>query len=93
MPQRISKKTLYLNADKSAVVGEGDPAAAFLLVRAGSAVNEDEVARLEKNGLKVTIPTEDVPAAATAESEDTEAKAKPAAENKAVTKAPANKGK
>lgn len=80
MGQRISTKTLYLNADRTKVLEDGDPDAAFLLVRAGSAVNEEAVARLEATGLKVTIPTEG-------------AKAKAPADNKAVSKAPANKGK
>lgn len=80
MGQRISTKTLYLNADRTRVLEDGDPDAAFLLVRAGSAVNEAAVARLEKAGLKVTIPTD-------------EPKAKAPADNKAVSKAPANKGK
>lgn len=80
MPQRISTRTLYLNADRTKVLEDGDPDAAFLLVRAGSAVDEAAVARLEKSGLKVTIPV-------------AEAKAKAPAENKAVAKAPANKAK
>lgn len=59
MPQRISKKTLYLNADRTKIVAEDSPDARFLLVRAGSAVNESEVARLEKAGVKVNLTTED----------------------------------
>ena len=60
MPQRVSKQTLYLNADKTKLVPEGDPDAAFLFVREGSAVNESEAARLEKSGVKVNLSTEEV---------------------------------
>jgi hypothetical protein len=59
MPQRVSKKTLYLTSDRSKVVDEGDEDAAFLLVREGSAVDEAELARLEGLGLKVKLSTTD----------------------------------
>lgn len=106
MPQRISKKTLYLNADRSKVVAEDDPDAAFLFVRAGSAVNEHEAARLEKDGVKLNLSTDDheVPSArelheaqynpATEEPKaPADAKAAEPKANKAVAKAPANKAK
>jgi hypothetical protein len=45
------------------LVPEGDPDAAFLFVREGSAVNESEAARLEKNGVSLkALTTEDVEA-------------------------------
>ena len=46
MPQRIAKETLYMNADRSKLVKEGDPDAAFLFVRKGSAINDAEAERL-----------------------------------------------
>ena len=104
MPQRISKHTLYLNSDRSKVVKEGDPDAAFLLVREGSAVNESEVARLEKAGVKVNLSTDEAPdfdarAAHEAEHGTNESRAAAAkaqaapAENKAVAAPAANKAK
>lgn len=41
----IADTTLYLNADRSAVVEEGSPDAAFLLVRAGAAVDDATAAQ------------------------------------------------
>lgn len=87
MPQRVSKETLYLNADRTNLVKEGDPDAAFLFVREGSAVNESEAARLEKSGVKLNLKTEGTV--------DFDARAAHEAEHntKAVTAAPANKAK
>lgn len=45
--QRIATRTLYYNADKSALVEEGSPEAAFLFARAGSPVDPAEAARLK----------------------------------------------
>lgn len=56
-----SDRDIYLNADKSAVVEEGDPDAAFLLVGAGSEIDDTEAA---KYGLKSTGKTEDKAVAA-----------------------------
>lgn len=128
MPQRISKKTLYLNSDRSKVVDEGDVDAAFLLVREGSAVDEAEVARLEGLGVKIKLSTtdaevydaaadheskhggetdeqaraarqrifdpnrEDDPDGPAVEGERSDVKADAPKDNKAVAKAPANKG-
>lgn len=57
MPQRVSSKTLYLNADKSKFVDEDSPDAAFLFVRKGSAVNESEYKRLEGLGVNMKAVT------------------------------------
>lgn len=104
MPQRISKTTVFLNADKTKAVSEDSPDAAFLFVRAGSAVNESEAARLEKNGVTLNLKTEDTvdfDARAAHEAEHgtnetraaLEAKSQRApAEDKAVRRAPADKG-
>lgn len=51
-----SDKALYLNADKSQVVEEGSPDAAFLLVGAGSEIDDADA---KKYGLKSSGKTED----------------------------------
>lgn len=51
-----SDRALYLNADKSEVVEEGSPDAAFLLVGAGSEIDDADAA---KYGLKSAGKTED----------------------------------
>jgi hypothetical protein len=43
-PQRVAKRTAYYNADKTKLVKEGDPEAAFLFVREGSALRHPEEA-------------------------------------------------
>lgn len=60
MPYK-SDVALYLNADKTKVVHEGDPDAAFLLVGAGSEIDESEA---EKYGLKSSTNAEDKAVAA-----------------------------
>lgn len=40
-----SDRALYLNADRTEVVEEGDPEAAFLLVGAGSEIDDADAAR------------------------------------------------
>jgi hypothetical protein len=57
MPQRRATKTQYLTADRSRLVDEGDPDAAFLFVREGGSIDDAEATRL---GLEVE--GEDVPA-------------------------------
>jgi hypothetical protein len=105
MPQRTAKKTLYLNADRTKLVDADDPAARFLLVREGSAVNESEVKRLEKAGVSLkALTTEGVEAYdARADhearhagdpgpvSDDAEAEVRRQRGTKAVTAAPENK--
>ena len=54
-------RTLYLNADQSKVVEEGDSAAAFLLVREGSQI---DTALAERYGLKSSAKAEDKAVAA-----------------------------
>lgn len=56
-----SDRALYLNADKTEVVEEGDPNAAFLLVGAGSEIDDADAA---KYGLKSASKTEDKAVAA-----------------------------
>lgn len=46
----ISSKTLYLNADRSKVVDEGSPDAAFLLVREGAYLEKTEAERYGVSG-------------------------------------------
>jgi hypothetical protein len=50
MPDYISDKRLYHTADRSRIVEEGDPAAAFLLVGEGAIIPENEVQRLGLEG-------------------------------------------
>ena len=51
-----SDRTLYLTADQSEVVEEGDPRAAFLLVREGSQIDD---ALAKQHGLKASSKAED----------------------------------
>ncbi len=46
----ISEKTLFLNADRTQVVDEGSDDAAFLLVRAGSELNDQDAQRYGISG-------------------------------------------
>lgn len=55
-----SDKALFLNADRTEVVEEGSPDAAFLLVGAGSSLDDNEAA---KYGLKSVDAPEDKSAA------------------------------
>lgn len=73
----ISDRRLWLNRDKSAVVEDGDPAAAFLLVGEGCELDEDTAATYGLTG--DTPPRKSAKAVAAAP------------ENKSVAKAPANK--
>lgn len=72
-----SDKRLYVTADRSRLVAEGDPAAAFLLVGAGGEIPEAEARRY---GLL-------------AEPESAPEKAKPKAHDKARHGPPENKGR
>jgi hypothetical protein len=45
MPDFVSKKTLYLNADRSKVVAEDDADATYLLAREGAVVAPEAVER------------------------------------------------
>lgn len=49
MPQFVSDRRIYLNADKSAAVNEDSPDAAFLLAAEGGVVSDEDV---KKYGLK-----------------------------------------
>lgn len=60
----ISDRRLYLNADKSRVVEEGDPDASFLLVGEGGQLPDDEALQW---GLKSSGKTEDKAVAGPAE--------------------------
>lgn len=82
MPQK-SDRRIYINADRSRVVEESDPAATFLLVAAGKDVSDEDIKRY---GLKFGKPA--VEAEAEAEADDEKAEA--AAANKA-RRAGANK--
>ena len=55
MPQLISKKTFYHTADRSRIVEEGDPDAAFLIVRAGGAIEQAEAERLGISGQRAPV--------------------------------------
>lgn len=56
MAGRIAKKTMYFTADRSRLVAEDDPEAAYLFVRAGSPI--DDEAEAKRLGYK---DTEDAP--------------------------------
>lgn len=92
----VSKERLFLNADKSKVVKEGDPDAAFLLVGEGGTVDKETA---EEYGLK-NLSAAPEPFDAKAEHEllhagetEEQAKARRAAmfENKAKSGPPADK--
>jgi hypothetical protein len=72
---------LYLNADKSKVVKEGDPDARFLLVAEGGEITDDEA---REYGLMGEHAHRDMPAAMPAADE---AKAQAPASNKARARA------
>lgn len=80
-----SDKRLYHTADKSRLVEESDPEAAFLFVASGQTVSDEDA---KKYGLEAPA----APAEPKANDDDAEAKAdaKPAA-TKAEAKAPATK--
>ena len=71
-----SDKRLYLNADKSKVVEEDDPKAAYLLVGKGGTVTEEDAKKYNLKAPKQTEVTE-VPV------EEAESKQEPAPANKA----------
>lgn len=77
-----SDKRLYLNADRSKVVEEGSPDAAYLLAGEGGEVSDEEAKRY---GLKA--PTKAQAAAADAE-EEPENKARSAASEVKMRKLP-----
>lgn len=77
-----SDKRLYVNADKSQVVEEDSPEAAYLLVGKGGQVTEEDAKKYNLKAPKRTEVTE-VPVEAEAEAEETEAKQEPAPANKA----------
>lgn len=79
-----SDKALYLNADKTEVVKEGDPDAAFLLVGAGSEIDDTDAA---KYGLKSTSKSEDKAVAAPDEDKAADAGDTPAKATKTTKKA------
>lgn len=58
MPQFVSDKRIYLNADKSAVVEEGHPDAAFLLAAEGGTVTAEQA---KQYGLKAPKAEDDEP--------------------------------
>lgn len=81
MPMWQSDRRLWLNADKSQVVEDGDPDAAFLLVSAGGAIDSAEAERL---GIRKRDLTVDATVAEDAETEpDADVKAQPRSANKA----------
>lgn len=93
----VSKERLYVNADKSKVVPEDSPEAAFLLVGQGGELTNEQVKQygLKKSQL-VGPGGEDEPEEATAEepkADESEAKAVAEADNKAVEEPPANKAR
>jgi hypothetical protein len=53
MPNFVSDKRLYVNADRSKIVDETDPEATFLLVGEGGTVSDEDA---EKYGLKAQPP-------------------------------------
>lgn len=50
MPNKVSDKTLYLNADRTKVVDEGSEDAAFLLVREGGVLSAEDAERYGISG-------------------------------------------
>jgi hypothetical protein len=70
-----SDKRLYVNADKSKVVEEDSPDAAYLLVGKGGTVSDDDAKKYNLSAPKKTEVTEVTPEA--------EAKREPAPANKA----------
>jgi hypothetical protein len=72
---------IYVNADRSRVVEENDPDAAFLLAAAGDDVSADDVKRYCLNA----------PKAKAADEEAVAPKAESQTESKAVQSPPANK--
>lgn len=83
-----SDKALFLNADRTEVVEEGSPDAAFLLVGAGSSLDDNEAA---KYGLKNSSKAEDKAVAAPDEDKADDGEvaaddAKPAKATKAAKK-------
>lgn len=54
----LADRRLWLTADKSRVVEDGDPAAAFLLAAPGTEIAPDDVKRFELRveGTKVVLP-------------------------------------
>lgn len=66
MGEYIARERLYHTADRSEVVKEGDPKAAFLLVSEGTQLSESEVKRLKLEAFFEEAPAPD-PAARTQE--------------------------
>lgn len=87
MPPLIADRRLYLSADRTRVIEEGETGAAFLLVGQGVAIAPDEVKRLgltESDGRVVlSKPPAEEPVAEVAEEK---AKPKPADKKKAKPK-------
>jgi hypothetical protein len=77
-----SDKRLYVNADKSKVVEEDSPEAAYLLVGQGGTVTDEDAKKYNLKAPKKTEVTE-VPVEAEADTEEAEAKQEPAPANKA----------
>lgn len=59
MPEYVARERLYHTADRSEVVKEGDPKAAFLLVSEGTQLSEGEVKRLKLEGYFEEAPAAD----------------------------------
>lgn len=78
----ISDKRLYLNVDKSKVVAEDSPDAAFLLVGEGGEVSDEDA---KTYGLKAPQRTEVTEVKPEAEAAEAEAKMEPEPENKQRT--------
>lgn len=88
-------KRYYLNADRSRVVEEGDPEAAYLLAAEGAEISNEDVARYGLGSKKAKEPEPTVVQSITADppKDDKDAESKMVegpAENKAQ-KAPAKK--
>jgi hypothetical protein len=88
-----SDKRLYVNADKSKVVDEDSPEAAYLLVGAGGSVSDEDA---KKYGLKKQAKAEEPEAKVEAKVEaapESEPEAEDEAESKAHDAPPENKAK
>jgi hypothetical protein len=84
-----SPKRLYVTMDRSRVVDESDPEAAYLLVAEGGSLTEEEARQYGLMG--GDAPTPEAPEAEAPAEEEADAKAKRPAANKAVTGPAENK--
>ena len=56
MPNLVSGRRLYVNADRSKIVDEGDPEASFLLAGEGATLTAEDVDKYELTEESVAAP-------------------------------------